>query len=91
VSFQRRHGGCKLSVLGQSSYSVETKSRKLDSRDRWFRRTYGVTLAAYLALVDKQDGKCAKCRSGLKLTVAKTNYRVTLVCWPCALGVRIQA
>jgi hypothetical protein len=47
---------CKLCVSSNSKTWYLTKGR-----ERWLRKTYGIGLDEYNALVEKQEGRCAAC------------------------------
>ena len=64
--------------------------KALDKRDKYLRRTYGISSATYDAMLHQQDGRCAICRRtpkpGKRLHVDhchKTNRVRGLLDWFC--------
>ena len=51
--------------LGEEFVAIKREAERLEAQrwDDYYRRTYGITLADYEAMYDRQDGRCAICRS----------------------------
>lgn len=51
---------CRVSIE-RARYQTQTEEQKTVQRDRAYRRLYGITIAEYNMMFNKQEGRCPGC------------------------------